>query len=131
RDRGQKRREARSRGFRLEIGDQLSLEIVVELKRKPVRKWLDKEVEGVNDREISEQVNGDGEFGGFFRKDEPRKPIAVGILLPVHEMVGRLDLERVARHPRAAMRRRSQPDDLRRERHRAVIKITRNVMQAG
>ena len=63
-------------------------------------------------------------------KHEARQPVAVRVLLPVDEMLGRRDLERIARDPRAAMRRRPQPDRLRPERDRPVVGVAGDVMQA-
>ena len=66
---------------------------------------------------------------GLFRKHEARQPIAVRVLLPVHEMLRRRHRQRVARNARAAMRRRPQPHDLRAKADRPVIGVTGGVME--
>ena len=113
-----------------EIGRELDLQFLGVLERKFFGIGLDEEIERVDDREFGGQVDLDLEVGHLFRKHEPREPVAVRILLPVDEMLGRLDLQRIARHPRAAMRRRPQPDRLRPERDRAVVGIAGDVVKA-
>ena len=55
--------------------------------------------------------------------------IAVRILLPILEMLGRLDRERIAQDRRATMRGRAQSDSLRREGHRTVVIVTGFMVQ--
>ena len=62
-------------------------------------------------------------------KHEARQPVAVRVLLPVHEMLGRRHLQRIAADRGAGMRRRPQADDLRPERDRPVVPIARDVLQ--
>src|SRR4029077_3898611 len=56
--------------------------------------------------------------------------IAVRVLLPVHEMLGRRHIERITLDASAAMRRRPQPHDLRAEADRPAIGVMRGVMEA-
>ena len=51
----------------------------------------------------------------LLREDEPGQVVAVRVLLPVEEVVGRRDLQRVADDRRAAVRGRAEPDDVRRQ----------------
>ena len=100
-----------------------------------IREWkllrigFDKKIERIEHLEIGKEINDNGEFGGLFGKDETRQPIAVRILLPVHEVIARRDRERVARHARATMRRRPQTDHLRAEVDWATILVARGVME--
>ena len=92
---------------------------------------LDEEIEGVDDREVGDEVDLDLEAARRFRKDEARQPVAVRILLPVDEMPGRLDFHRIGDDPRLGVGRGPQPDDLRRKRDRAVIVVGRAVVEGG
>src|SRR5262249_51032756 len=65
----------------------------------------------------------------LLRKDEAREPIALRILLPVHEVISGRHLERIAQDRRARMRRRTQADGLRAEVDRSVVFVVRDVMQ--
>ena len=99
-------------------------------ERECFREGLDEEVERIDDRHVGDEIDGDDEFAGLFRKYEAREPVAVRILQPVHEMLRRRHLERIAQYAGAAMRRRPQPDDLRTETDRAVVLIARGVVEA-
>ena len=61
-------------------------------------------------------------------EDGAGEVVAVGVLLPVEEVVGRVDAQRVAADGGAAMRRRSQPDDVRRQGHAPVVGVARPVV---
>ncbi len=98
-------------------------------ERDGLRVFLDEEVERVVDRHFGEHVDRDRKFVGRLREHQPRQIIAVRILLPVDEMVLGLDLQRIGQDRRAAMRGRPQADDLRPERHRAVIGIAGGVVE--
>jgi hypothetical protein len=111
-----------------EIGFQFAFEIVGIGERKAVGGRLDKEVERIDHRHLGREIDLDLEFGGLLRKHEPRQPIALRILLPVDEVVGRRDLERVAQDRRAGVRRRPQANGLRTEVDRTVIFVVRDVM---
>src|SRR3979411_1253443 len=54
----------------------------------------------------------------------------MSVLLPVHEMLGRRHLERIALNARAAMRGRAQPPPLRAQGDGAVVSVTRCVVEA-
>jgi hypothetical protein len=63
------------------------------------------------------------------RKNHPRLPVAVRVLLPVDEVVSGLDLQRIIRHRSARMRRRAEPDNLRSELNGAAVIIAGEVME--
>ena len=52
-----------------------------------------------------------------------------GILQPIHEVLGRRHLERIAADGRAGMWRWAQPDDLGSERNRTVVSVPGDVLQ--
>src|SRR4029077_17434453 len=60
---------------------------------------------------------------------EAREPAAVRILLPVDEMLGWRDFERIARDFSAAVRRRAQSHDLRAERDGPFVFIMCQMME--
>ena len=91
---------------------------------------LDEEIERIDHLEIGDQIDRHGEFGRPLRKHEARDPVAVGVVLPVHEMLRRRHLQGIARHARAAVRRRTQPHDLRPEVDRSVVLIAGGVVEA-
>jgi hypothetical protein len=98
------------------------------LKRERGGVRLDKEIERIDHRHLRGEVHFDLEFGRLLRKDEPRQPVALRILLPVHEVICRRHLERIAQDRRARMRRRTQAHGLP-EIDRSVVFVVRNVMQ--
>ena len=74
---------------------------------------LEEEVERVEDGHLGDEVHLEGEDRRRFRKRDPGEEVALRILLPVDEVLRRLEAERVAGHRRTAVRRRAQPDDVR------------------
>ena len=53
-----------------------------------LRALLDEEIERIVDRHVGDDVDLDLQFVDEVREDIARKPVAVRILLMVHEMVG-------------------------------------------
>ena len=92
---------------------------------------LDEEIERIIDRQFGDQIDGDGKLIGLFGKHQPRQPIAMRVLLPVHKVVFRRHLERIGRNRGAAMRGGAQANDLRTERHRTIIGVAGRMMQFG
>ena len=92
---------------------------------------LHEEVEGVVDGHVGDEVDLDLQLAHRLGKDEARQPVAVGVLLVVHEMVGGRDLQRMREHAGARVRRGAQADDLRAEDHRAVVAVVGQVVDAG
>ncbi len=112
-----------------EIGREIGRAIGVIGEREFFGGLFDKEVERVPDGEIGGEVDLDFELGRLSGEDEAGQPIAVRVLLPVDEMVFRQDFKRIARNPRAAMRRRPQPDNLRADRHRVIVAVVGDMVQ--
>ena len=85
---------------------------------------LDEEVERVEDRHLGHEVDLDREMVRRLVEQQPRQPVAVRILLPVDEMLGRADLQAVGQDPGAAVGGGAQPDDMRPEIDAAIIAVS-------
>ena len=117
---GDQRVELGTLRFRAEIGGEVF-----------VRVRVDEEVEGVDHRQLRQQIDLHGEVVDGIGEHHPRLPVAVRILLPIQEMFGRADLQRIVGHRRAAVRCRAQADDLGTEPDGPAVAITGEVMEAG
>jgi len=91
---------------------------------------LHKKVERVEHRHFGDQVHRDFEAGGFFRENQAGLVIGKRILLPVDEMLGRLNGQAVRQDAAAAVGGRSQANHLRTQLDRAVVFVMRDVMQS-
>ena len=87
-------------------------------EREPLGVLLDEEVERVDRHQVRDQSDGDVEGLHLLGEDQAGQPVAEGVLLPVHEVVGRLHVQAVGLDRRAAVRRRPQPHHVRCHRHR-------------
>ena len=123
--------KVRTRRFRLQIGRKLRAQFGLIGKRKLLGVGLDEKVKRIDDRKFGGEIDLDLEFRHFFRKHEPRLPIAMRVLLPVHEMLGRRHLQRIGEDFGPAMRRRAQPDGLRLQHDRPVVFIVGDMMDGG
>ena len=113
------------------VDDEIGPQVLGIFERPRLRALLDEEIKRIVDRHVGDDVDFDLQFVDEFREDVAREPVAVWILLMVHEMIGGRNLQRVRDDPGAAMGRRSEPDDLRAEGDRAVIFVMRQVMNGG
>ncbi len=129
RDVGQIGRQQRRRRLDLQVGRQLDLLGLVVGEREGLRVRLEEEVEGVVDRHLGHQVHGDGELGRLLGEDQAREVVGERVLLPVDEVVGGLDAQRIRQHRRAAVRRRAQPHDLRAQANWAVVFVAGDVLE--
>ena len=127
----QKRLEPRSRALGRAVDDEIGPQVLAIFERPNLRAFLDEEIERIVDRHVGDDVDLDLQFVDQFGKDIARQPIAIRVLLDVHEMIGRRNFQRVRYDPRAAMGRGPEPDDLRPERDRPVIAIVRQMMDGG
>ena len=114
-----------------QIGGELDLEFLVVLERELLGIGFQEEVEGVVHRHFHDQIHRDLEFTGFLWKHQACLVVGERVLLPVDEMPGRFDLERIRDHARAAVRSRPQPDHLWPERHQAVVFVVGHMVQGG
>ncbi len=113
----------------LQIGRQLFLESGVIRKRKALGAGFQKEIERIEDLDFQHQIDRHLEGRCLFRKDDAGQPVAERILLPVDEMVCRLDLQGVGLHMRLGMRGGAETNDLGSETDRSIIAVIRNMMQ--
>ena len=128
-DLGQPRREQRSRRLHLAKGRDLLGQRGIVGEGPLLGLGLEEEVERIDHRHVGDEVDHDLEQLGLLREDQARQVVALRVLLPVDEMLLGLDRERVGQHRRARMRRRTQPHDLRAERHGLVVSVGRSMMQ--
>jgi hypothetical protein len=98
-------------------------------ERKELRVRLQEEVERVDHRHLGGEVDLDGQLVGRLIEDQSREEVAVRVLLPVEEVLGRANLQRVAEHGRAAVGRGPQADDVRVEGDRRVVLVLGLVME--
>ena len=122
------RREQRPLLRGRKIRRKLDLEIVGVFKRITGGITSDKEVKRIDDRHLRGEVDFDLQLRRLLRKHKARQPVALRILLPVHEMICRRDLERIAQDRRPRMRRRAQANGLRAEIDRSVVFVVRDVV---
>ncbi len=113
----------------LKIGRQFLLQVRGIGEGKLRRRILQEEIERVEDADFKDQIDLDAEMRGFFREDDARQPVAERVLLPVEEVAGGLDFQRIGLNVGAGMRRRAQADDLGPQGDRPVVAIVGNVMQ--
>ena len=71
----------------------------------------------------------DGQVVGPLREHQPGHEVAERVLLPVDEVVGRLDRQRIGLDLGPRVRRRPQPDHVRMDGHKTVEAIRRAVLQ--
>jgi len=90
---------------------------------------LDEEVEGVDDRQVGDHLDVDQKFRGLLGKDQPREVVAERVLLPVDEVLFRLDLEAVGLDRRAAVGGGLQPHDVRAQGNRTVEAVIGGMAQ--
>ena len=82
-------------------------------ERDGFRVRLEEEVERVDRGHVGQEVHRDLEAGDAFGEDDASQELSLPILLPVHEMPGGFDPERVGQDRRAGVGRWTQPDRLR------------------
>ena len=84
---------------------------------------FEEEVEGIDHRHVGNQIDFHFEMLGEFGVDETCEVVALGVLLPVEEMVGGLNAERVTEDRRAAMGSGAEANHLRSEGHQTVVGV--------
>ena len=112
-----------------EIGSELFLKVLVVAEGRLLRGLFKEEVERIDRDHLSDEIDLDSQPVGRLREDEPRAVVAVRILLPVDEVLGRLDLQRVREDLSPAMRGGPQADNMRQERDRAIVQILGDVIE--
>ena len=117
--------------LRRAINDKVGPQVLAVFERPDLRALFDEEIERVVDRHVGDDVDLDLQFVDEVGKDVAGEPVAVRILLVVHEMAGGRHFQRMRDDPGPAVGRGPQPDDLRPERDRPVIEVMRQVMDGG
>ena len=112
-----------------QIGREVFGKIIAIRKWKMIGVTFHEEIKRIHHRHIGDEINGDFKLARFFGEHKARDVVAENILLPVDEVLFRLDVERVRQDGGAAMRRRAQPYLMRRERDQTIIAVVRLVMQ--
>ena len=120
--------ECRCGAILAQEGRQLDRELRLVRERGLLGRRIQKEVKGVQDRHLGDQVHLDREQPCGLRKDQPCAVVALQVLLPVDEMLSGLDLERVTEDGGAAMGRGLQPDRLRPQHDRRIVAVGRAVV---
>ena len=126
---GDHRADQRAGRLGRQIGGQLMGQLRLVGEGEGLGIGLDEEVERVDHVHIGLEVDLDAELLGLLGEDVTRQPVAVRILLPVHEMLGGEHLQRIAGDLGSAVRRWPQPDHLRPKAGQAVVFVMGDVME--
>ncbi len=105
--------EQRAGRLELQVGLQFLGRPRVVDERELLGLGLEEEVEWIEYRHLGDQVDLQTEFTRPLGHHDAREVVAERILLPVQEVPGRLDAQRVAENAGPGMRRRTQADNLR------------------
>ena len=113
----------------------IGLEILGQLRRVLERVLFDsrfqKEIEGIEGRQLRDEVHLNHKLVRLVLKKDARQMIVVDVELPVEEMLGGSDVKRVAEDRRSTMRGGTQPYNLRTERDRLVVPVLCPVIQSN
>jgi hypothetical protein len=112
-----------------EIRRQLATQCFLVVEGEVCGRLFDEEVERVDDREVGDEIDDNGEFARGLGEHETRKMISERILLPVDEVLGRRDRHRVGEDRRAAVRRRTQSHHVRGQCHCSVEAVGHAVLE--
>ena len=113
----------------LHVGRELVRLLGLVLEREVLGRRLQEEVERIEHRHLGHQVDLDAHLGRRVGEHQPRQVVRLRILLPVDEMLGRLDAHRVRQDARPRVRCRAQPHDLRPEVDRPVVAVVGDVIE--
>ena len=98
-------------------------------ERHMLRIRFEEKVERIIDRHLRNQVHFDFELARLFRHHQARQEVRLRILLPVEEMLLRCDPQGKAQDFRAAVRSRTEADDLRAKLDGAIVFIGSDVVE--
>jgi len=129
RDARQILREQRRRGTAEQERAELALVCGFVPERKMLRVGLEEKVEWIHHRHLGGEIHFYAQLPCRLRKCEPGEIVRLRILLPVDEMFGGRDFQRVGEDARSAMGRRPQPHDLRTEHHRTVVPVMHHMVE--
>ena len=91
---------------------------------------FEEKIKGIKYHHVRHQFDLDGEMVGLFRHHQASKKIAVGILLPIEEMIFGGNAQVIAHHRRAGMHGRAQTDDLGTQIDALIVTVRRAVMES-
>jgi hypothetical protein len=119
--------------WRRRVGAQERLQLLEQSRlvgeRKVLGVGLEEEVERIVDRQLGDEIDLDAQLVHLVGERQPRHVVAVRILLPVQEVLRRIDALRVRQNGSPAMRRRSQPYELRRQYDGPIVAVVSDVTQ--
>ena len=101
------------------------------LKRELFGIWLKKEIKRIEHHHVNHHVHRDLEFTRRLGKNQSGLVVGERVLLPVDEVLDRLDPERIRQHLGAAVRGRAQAHDLRAQRDQPVVGVMGDVVQGN
>ena len=127
-DAGQKFLQKRAGRFKLAVDHKIGTDLVTISERPILDAILHKKVEGIIHCHISYDVDLDFELDNRIGEDIACQPIAIGILLVIHEMICRGHFERMRDHPRSAVGCWPQADKLGTERNWSIISVVGQMM---
>ncbi len=128
RNRGDVVGEGRRRLVAHPVRREFALQRGVVLEGKVLGRGFEEEIERVEHRHLGDEVDLDAQQRRLVGEDESRQVVGLRVLLPVDEVRLGLDAHRIAQDAGARMRRGPQPDDLRPERDRTVVRVTGDVV---
>ena len=131
RDRVEERLKPGADGLGAAIDHEVVVQVLGIVERPLLGGFLGEEIERVVDRHVGDEIDLDLQLAHGLGEDESGQPVAVRVLLVVHEMGGGADFEGVRDHAGARMRGRAQADDLRSERDGAVVFVVGQMVDAG
>jgi hypothetical protein len=114
-----------------QVGRQFLRHLRLVLERELLGARLQEKVERVVHRHFDHHVHRHLEFGGGFGEHQPGLVVGERVLLPVDEVVGRLDPQRIGDDLAAAMRRGPQSHHLGPQVHRPVVFVVGDVVEGG
>ena len=122
-DPAQPLRQQGARGLELEVRLEFLGDARLVGERVLLGFGLEEEVERIEHRHFGDEVHLQAELAGLPGNHDAGEVVAERILLPVQEVSGRLDVQRVAQDPCAGMRRRPEANNLRPQRRQPVVPI--------
>ncbi len=119
----------RGRGEPREVRSQLAPLLLFIREGKFLRIRLEKKIERVEHRHLGDEIDLDAQLTRLVGERQAGEIVRLRVLLPIDEVLRRLDLEGVRENPGTAMRRRPQPYDLGTQRDAAVVAIVGDVIE--
>jgi hypothetical protein len=90
-----------------------------------------KKIERIDDRHFGDEIDLDAKFTGGFEEHQPRQIVRLRVLLPIDEMLLRLNPQRVTQNSRTAVRRRSQAKNLWAKVYLSVVAVVGDMVKGN